>query len=178
MLAQLDGEVTLDGLRESVEVIRDRWGVPHIYAQNQHDLFFAQGFIAAQDRLFQIDLWRRMAVGEIAEIEGPAGIEADRFSRLVKFRGDLNEEWQSYSPDAREIATSFTDGINAYIDHIGDRLPIEFQELNYRPQKWEPADCLGRMSGVVMSRIEVILRSSTSRTTPSNTTLSLKCLRK
>jgi penicillin amidase len=152
VLAQLDGEVTLDGLQEPVEVIRDRWGVPHIYAENQHDLFFAQGFIAAQDRLFQIDLWRRMAVGEIAEIEGSAGIEADRFARLVKYRGDLDEEWQSYSPDTQEIATSFTDGINAYIDHIGDRLPIEFEELNYRPQKWEPADCLGRMSGVVMSR--------------------------
>ncbi|HUE72733.1 MAG TPA: penicillin acylase family protein, partial [Pirellulaceae bacterium] len=127
VLAQLDGDIKLSGLKEPVEIRRDRWGIAHIYAQNQHDLFFAQGFVAAQDRLFQLDLWRRVARGETAELFGEEGIEADRFARLVKYRGDMNAEWTSYAPDAREIATAFTGGINACIDHIGAKLPIEFQ---------------------------------------------------
>src|SRR5215471_7176616 len=83
VLAQLEGEIKVAGLKEPVEVLRDRWGVPHIYAQNAEDLFFAQGFVAAQDRLFQIDLWRRVGVGETAEVVGKEGLEADRFARLL-----------------------------------------------------------------------------------------------
>ena len=152
VLAQLDGEIRIEGLREPVEIIRDRWGIPHIYAANQHDLFFAQGVVAAQDRLFQIDLWRRSAVGELAEVFGRPALGADRFARLVAYRGDLEAEWNSYSPDARQIAAAFAAGINAYIEQIGDRLPIEFELLGYRPKKWKPEDCLGRMSGIVMTR--------------------------
>jgi penicillin amidase len=152
VLAQLEGEIKVAGLKEPVEVLRDPWGVPHIYARNVDDLFFAQGFVAAQDRLFQIDLWRRIGVGETAEVVGKEGLEADRFARLLKYRGDPDAEWASYSPDARPIATAFTRGINAYIDHIGDRLPVEFQLLGVRPKKWQPEDCLGRMSGIIMSR--------------------------
>jgi penicillin amidase len=152
VLAQVEGEVKVAGLKEPVEVLRDRWGVPHIYAKNADDLFFAQGFVAAQDRLFQIDLWRRVGVGETAEVVGKEGLQADRFARLLKYRGDMAAEWDSYSPDARRIATAFTNGINACTDHIADRLPIEFQLLGVRPKKWRPEDCLGRMSGVVMSR--------------------------
>lgn len=152
VLAQLDGKIALAALKEPVEVKRDRWGVPHIYAQNADDLFFAQGWVAAQDRLFQLDLWRRVGVGETAEILGPDAIEADRFARLIRFRGDMNAEWASYSPDTKQIAAAFTRGINAYIDHVGDKLPIEFQILGYRPKKWQPEDILGRMSGIIMSR--------------------------
>jgi penicillin amidase len=151
-LAQLDGQINVPGLRQPVEVLRDRWGVPHIYAQNQHDLFFAQGFVAAQDRLFQIDLWRRTAIGETAAVLGKQAIEADCFARLVKYRGDMQLEWQSYGPDAQAIATAFTDGINAYVDHLGDRLPIEFAWAGFKPARWKPEDCLGRMSGVIMTR--------------------------
>src|SRR2546422_10695235 len=89
VLAQLDGAIAIPGLKEPVEVLRDRWGVPHIYAQNADDLFFAQGFVVAQDRLFQLDLWRRLAVGETAEILGRPGLEGDRFARLLKYRGPL-----------------------------------------------------------------------------------------
>ena len=121
VLAQVEGQIKLPGLKEPVEVLRDRWGVPHIYAKNQHDLFFAQGFVAAQDRLFQIDLWRRVAVGETAEIFGEEGIEADRFARLVLYRGDMQPEWKSYAPDTQEIATAFTGGINACIDQMRRR---------------------------------------------------------
>jgi penicillin amidase len=152
VLAQLNGRIQLPGLEEPVEILRDQWGVPHIYAQNQRDLFFAQGFVAAQDRLFQLDLWRRIGRGETAEIFGEVAIEADRFARLVLYRGDMQAEWQSYSPDAREIITAFTQGINACIDHVtaSGKLPIEFQLLNYQPRKWQPEDVLTRMSGIIM----------------------------
>lgn len=154
VLAKLDGDINLPGLKEPVEVIRDRWGIAHIYAKNQPDLFFAQGFVAAQDRLFQIDLWRRQGAGEMAEVFGPEYVAADRFARLMKYRGDMEAEWTSYSPDTKEIATSFTSGINACIDQIGvgEKLPIEFQILGFKPKKWKPADVLGRMSGIYMSQ--------------------------
>src|SRR5437773_48958 len=131
VLAQLDGEMRAAGLKEPVEVLRDEWGIPHIYAKNQADLFFAQGFVTAQDRLFQIDLWRRIGLGQTAELFGKEAIEADRFARLMLYRGDLAAEWKSYAPDAEAIAQSFVSGINAYIDHAANKLPIEFQILDY-----------------------------------------------
>jgi penicillin amidase len=152
VLSQLEGDIALRGLKEPVEVLRDRHGVPHIYAKNQDDLFFAQGFVTAQDRLFQMDWWRRVAVGETAAVLGKAGLDGDRFAHLVRYRGDMDAEWTSYGPDAKQIATAFTNGINACIDHMGDRLPIEFQLLHYRPAKWKPEDCLGRMAGIIMIR--------------------------
>jgi len=151
-LAQIEGDLKLPGLKEPVEIFRDRWGVAHIYAKNTPDLFFAQGFVAAQDRLFQIDVWRRQGTGEMAEVFGPEYAEADRFARLMKYRGDLDAEWTSYSPDAKEIATAFVAGINAAIDAFGDKPPVEFQILGTRPKMWKPEDVLGRMSGIYMSQ--------------------------
>ena len=84
VLAQTDGELKLPGLKEPVEVLRDRWGIAHIYAKNTHDLFFAQGFVAAQDRLFQIELWRRQAAGEMSEVFGAQFVDADEFARLAR----------------------------------------------------------------------------------------------
>src|SRR5882762_3407665 len=95
------------GVREPVEILRDRWGVPHIYAKNTDDLFFAQGWITAKDRLFQIDLWRRTGAGQLAEVLGPHAVARDRIARLVRFRGDWNQEWKSYAPDAKAIVASF-----------------------------------------------------------------------
>lgn len=152
VLAQLEGEVAVPGLTAPVEVLRDRWGVPHIYARNQADLFFAQGFVVAQDRLFQLDMWRRVGLGETATVVGEKGLAGDRFARLMKYRGDPEAEWQSYAPDAKQIAESFTAGINASIDAMGDKLPIEFQILKYQPARWRPEDILGRMSGLIMVR--------------------------
>src|SRR5262245_1678519 len=151
-LARLDGELRIPGLKELVEVVRDRWGVAHIDAKNTRDLFLAQGFVAAQDRLFQIDQWRRQAAGEMAEAFGPDFVEADKFARLMKYRGDMDAEWTSYSPDSREIASAFTAGINAAIDQFGDKPPIEYQILGLKPKKWKPEDILGRMSGIYMSQ--------------------------
>src|SRR5580704_17779693 len=99
--------IRAQGLDQQVEILRDHWGVPHIYAQSTHDLFFAQGYITAKDRLWQIDLWRRIGTGKLAEVLGPAAIDRDRLARSVAFRGDWNAEWSSYGPGTREIVTAF-----------------------------------------------------------------------
>ena len=151
-LAQIEGSITLEGLEKKVEVLRDRWGVPHIYAETQRDLFFAQGFVAAQDRLYQIEIWRRTGAGELAEVFGPDFIERDRMARLVRYRGDMDAEWESYSPDTKEIATAFTAGINACIQQAGDRLPVEFELLDFKPGEWKPEHCILRIAGLMMTR--------------------------
>src|SRR5215468_2689664 len=107
--------IAIMGLRQPVEILVDRWGIPHIYAKNEPDLFFAQGFNAARDRLFQIDLWRRRGLGQLAEAFGSAFLEQDKATRLFLYRGDMNQEWATYSTDAQQIAKNFVAGINAYI---------------------------------------------------------------
>src|SRR5262245_56907762 len=151
VLAKLDGTISAADLKEPVEVIRDTWGIPHIYAQNQDDLFFAQGFVTAQDRLFQMDLWRRIGLGQTAELFGEQAVEADRFARLILYRGDTRSERTSYAADSEAIAIAFTSGINAYIGQIGNKLPIEFQILGTQPAKWRPEDILSRMSAIIMT---------------------------
>ncbi|MEO5568355.1 MAG: penicillin acylase family protein [Gemmatimonadaceae bacterium] len=136
-LAQLDGRLALRGLRDSVEVIRDRWGVPHIYARNLHDLFFVQGFVQAQDRLWQMEMYRRTFEGRLAEILGPSYVAHDRLARLVMFRGPFDErEWRTYHPEGRRIFDAFAAGVNAYIAQAGDRLPVEFRLTGIRPLPW------------------------------------------
>jgi penicillin amidase len=145
-------DVRLPGLQKPVDVLRDRWGVPHIYAQNANDLFFAQGYIAARDRLFQLDLWRRINTGKLAEVQGPSAIARDRIARLVRYRGDWNAEWTAYSPDARQIAIDFTRGINARIDSLQGAYGIEFRLAGYAPGKWQPEDVVARVAGLLMTR--------------------------
>jgi len=152
VLAQTSGRIELEGLSKAVEVIRDAWGVPHIYAETVEDLFFAQGFVAAQDRLWQMEMWRRTGEGKLAEILGPSAIERDRFARLMRYRGDMEAEWKSYAPDARRIIESFVRGVNAFIRISRDRLPIEFQITKTQPEEWTPGACLTRMAGYVMTR--------------------------
>jgi len=144
--------VSLPGLAAPVEILRDRWGVPHIYAGNVTDLFFAQGYMTARDRLWQIDLWRRTGTGKLAEILGPAAIARDRLARLVRYRGNPEEEWRSYGPNTREIVTAFVSGINAYILSLQGRWPAEFQIGGYSPGLWVPEDCLSRVAGLLMTR--------------------------
>ena len=151
-LAQLDGKIELDGLSAPVEVLRDRWGIAHIYARDTADLFFAQGFVAAQDRLYQMEIWRRAGAGELAEVFGPEYVERDRLARLMRYRGDMEAEWTSYSPDTKQIATAFTNGVNAFIRHRGDKLPVEFALLDFRPGEWRPEHCLLRVAGLSMVR--------------------------
>ena len=144
--------IRVDGLAQPVEIIRDRWGVPHIYAQSTHDLFFAQGYITAKDRLWQIDLWRRIGTGKLAEVLGPSAVDRDRLARSVRFRGDWNAEWQSYGPETREIVTAFVEGINTYIKALGGARPLEFKLAGYDPGLWAPEDCLSRVAGLLMTR--------------------------
>ncbi len=154
-LSQIEGRLSITGLRQPVTVIRDRWGVPHIYADTVEDLFFAQGFVAAQDRLYQMDIWRRTGRGELSAVFGEEFIERDRIARLTRFRGNLSAEWESYSPQTKMIAESFTSGINALIEEQqsgqGDRLPIEFTLLGFRPGRWRPEDILLRTAGLQMT---------------------------
>lgn len=158
-LAQIDGTMRVTGLDSAVEVRRDRWGVPHIYARTQHDLFFAQGFVAAQDRLWQMEMWRRAAEGRVAEVLGPRAAERDRFARLFRYRGSKDAEWAAYGPDARAIVGAFVAGVNAYIAQVKDRLPVEFTLLGFAPEPWTidvPLARVTSLSGVSNGTTEIL----------------------
>ena len=136
-LTQIDGRVALTGIRDTVEVVRDRWGVPHIYARNTDDLFFAQGYVQAQDRLWQMEMYRRTFEGSLSEILGPAYLRHDRLVRLLRYRGPFDErEWTHYHPEGRRIFDAFARGVNAFIAHAGDNLPVEFKLTGLRPKPW------------------------------------------
>ena len=103
-LARIDGTIAIPGLRGDVQVLRDESGVPHISAASIDDLFFAQGYVMAQDRLWQMEMWRRTAEGRLAEIVGPQAVARDRLARLLKYRGAADDaEWTSYHPEAKRI---------------------------------------------------------------------------
>ena len=161
-LATLDGSVSLTGLDSAVEVRRDPWGVPHIYARTAHDVFFAQGYVAAQDRLFQMEIWRRAGEGRLAEVLGRRYFVRDRLARLFKFRGDMSAEWKSYAPDAKALVTAFVSGVNAYIDEVRanpSKLPIEFSIVGFLPERWTPEVPLTRatsLSGVANGTSELL----------------------
>jgi len=154
-LATLDGTLRVHGLHRAVRVQRDRWGVAHIYAADQHDLFFAQGFVVSQDRLFQMEMWKRSGQGRLAEVLGPGAIDRDLNARRLRYRGDMQAEFSSYAPDTEEILEAFTDGINAYIARLtapgGPGLPLEFQLAGFAPEPWQPSDCLNRMAAYSMT---------------------------
>lgn len=142
----------IDGLHEAVEVIRDRYGINHIYAKNEHDLFFAQGYCAAKDRLFQFEVWRRQATGTVAEILGPREVTRDIGARLFSFRGNLTQELNHYHPHGAAIVSAFTNGINAYIHEVlqnPKELPLEFTLLNIRPGFWTPEVVISRHQGLL-----------------------------
>jgi len=111
----------------------------------------AQGFVAAQDRLFQMELWKRAGQGRLAEVLGPSAVQRDRYARLLRYRGDMKTEYASYAPDAYAILKAFTDGINAYIKSSASKLPIEFKLAGFAPEPWKPEDCLSRMAAFSMT---------------------------
>ena len=136
-LAQIEGDVRVAGLKAPVQVVRDTWGVPHISARSTDDLFFAQGYVMAQDRLWQMEMWRRAAEGRMAEIAGAGAVGRDRIARLLKYRGPFDaSEWGSYHPDAQRIFTAYVNGVNAFIAQHRDRLPIEFVVTGIVPEPW------------------------------------------
>jgi penicillin G amidase len=142
----------MSSVSESVEIIVDDWGIPHIYAKNQRDLFFAQGYHAASDRLFQFEIWRRQATGTVSEILGEKELKRDIGTRLFKFRKDIVEEMNYYHQDGAEIIRAYVDGVNAYIKEIRstpELLPIEFQLLNILPEYWTPEIVISRHQGLL-----------------------------
>src|SRR5262249_2112266 len=151
LVAIVSGSAIVPGLSAPVRIVRDTWGIPHIYAQTQDDLFVAQGFVQAQDRLFQMDLWRRTAQGRLAQVLGPNFVERDAMTRRIQYHGDLDAEWASYGPDAKAIAAAFVLGINAWVALARERLPEEFVAAGWTPEYWTPIDLLIRTDAFVES---------------------------
>lgn len=145
--AQSAATVQIAGLSQPVEILRDRWGINHIYAQNEPDLFFAQGYAAARDRLFQFEIWRRQATGTVAEILGRREVTRDRGARLHQFSGDMDDELNRYHPRGKSIVEAYVKGVNAYIaetERDAALLPMEFRMLGIKPGRWTPAVVISR----------------------------------
>ncbi|MBI4487007.1 MAG: penicillin acylase family protein, partial [Acidobacteria bacterium] len=148
-LSKIDGDLVVPGVKEPVEVIRDKWGVTHVYAKNQEDMFFAQGYIIGQDRLWQLYMWRMTHEGRLSEILGPATFERDRAKRMAMYRRPIDdEEWTSYHPDGKKIFTAWTNGLNAYIAQAMTNLPVEFKLTGLKPEPWKPETPLLRVGGL------------------------------
>ncbi len=159
-----DEMMKVAGLAGPASIIVDRYGVPHIRAGSLDDLFFVQGFNAARDRLWQLDLWRKRGLGLLAADYGPGYLEQDRAARLFLYRGDMAAEWAAYSPDAEAICTRFVAGINAYValcEREPDRLPPEFAAMGVRPALWAASD-------VVRVRSHSLMRNALSEVIRSN----------
>ncbi|MBZ5568346.1 MAG: penicillin acylase family protein [Acidobacteriia bacterium] len=139
-LPQLDGALRLQGLSAPVGVIRDAHGVPHISAANMDDLVFAQAYVTAQDRLWQMDMTRRYIAGELAEVLGPDYVKNDRLQRTLGMRQVAQRAAASMSDTDRRLLDSYARGVNAYIDSHHSSLPIEFRVLGYAPRPWSPED--------------------------------------
>jgi len=141
-LARVDGNQVVPGLEAQVEILRDRWGVPHIYAQNSRDLYFTQGFVHAQDRLFQMELNRRTAKGTLSELFGAVALDTDRAARTFGFARLGREDWERVTPELNALLQAYADGVNACIRTQPGKLPIEFSLVRYKPEPWSPEDTL------------------------------------
>ena len=133
----------VQGLEKPAKILIDKWGIPHIYANTFYDAFYVQGFMAARDRLWQIDLWRKRGLGLMARDFGPAYVDGDRMARAVLFRGDMYREWLAYGSDSKRVAEAFVAGVNAYVAQTELRpelVPPEFKRLNYKPARWQAED--------------------------------------
>jgi penicillin amidase len=150
--AQESTRLDVPGLDQPVEILVDRWGISHIYADTEHDLFFAQGWNAARDRLFQLELWRRQATGTVAEILGERELQRDIGTRLFKFRRDLEQELNHYHDRGSQIINAYVDGINAYVaqtERDPSLLTIEFELLGITPGYWTPEVVISRHQGLL-----------------------------
>src|SRR3954467_3962779 len=135
--------LTVSGLKQEVTVRRDNRGIPYIEAKNDEDLYFAQGYVTASDRLWQMDLFRRNARGELAEIFGAQVLEEDKRHRTFGFAQVAEAEAAAASPKVKALLTAYANGVNAYIASLDAKsLPVEFQLIQYKPRPWTPADSL------------------------------------
>ncbi|MGB9664032.1 MAG: penicillin acylase family protein [Ignavibacteria bacterium] len=135
---QTEGEISLNGIKSEIKIYRDNFGIPYIEAENEDNLFFALGFVHAQDRLFQMDITRRAGMGRLAEILGSNALEFDLVFRTTGFDEIARKLFENASPLSKKICKSYTDGINAYLEFASGNFSIEFDLLNYQPEKWEP----------------------------------------
>lgn len=165
-VAQTAGIIQIPGLQGSVRILRDRRDIPHIIAGSDRDLFFAQGFVEASDRLFQMDLIRRFVYGRLAEVIGPAALSADENARVAPIAQIVDEQWAHISPNERALLQAYSDGVNAAMQT--QPLPAEFHLLLYRPQPWRPQDSLAVGMSTVLDLIDrwddVIRRDLVART--------------
>lgn len=143
-LPVIEGTVQVSGLEEAVTVWRDANGVPHIEADNLHDLYFAQGYVTAQDRLFQMDLGRRQASGTLSEVIGEATVENDKYFRTFGLRRAAEATYEQLSEQAYFALSAYAAGVNAFIDEAKQNksLPVEFRFMGYQPEQWTPVDSL------------------------------------
>jgi len=141
-LPPLDGSLSLPGLKSEVTVERDNWGIPHIRATSVEDLAEAQGFVTAEDRLWQMDLLRRAARGQLSEVLGPATLKIDKDFRVLNFSRAAEVDLQMTSPEVRRVMEAYARGVNHFIEMRSNRLPIEFTLLNYKPTPWQASDSL------------------------------------
>lgn len=147
---QIDGEIQLEGLDGSVDIYRDQMGIPHIYAATSRDLFFAQGYVQAQDRFWQMDFYRHVGEGRTAEMFGAGQVETDTFLTTLGWRKTSLEEYEALSPESKAILTAYADGVNAYIaGKSNEELSLEYAVLdlpiinpNYVIEPWEPVNTL------------------------------------
>ncbi len=141
-LPQLDGSITVPGLQNQVSVQRDNWGVPHIQASSVEDMAEAQGYVVAQDRLWQMDLLRRVGRGQLSEILGPATLDIDKDFRDLNFSRTADREADLMDPQLRKIMDAYARGVNRFIEQHSSKLPLEFTLLNYKPGPWKASDSL------------------------------------
>lgn len=141
-LSAHSGSHTVQGLKSPVEIRRDPEGVPYVYAQDRHDLFFAQGYMHAQDRLWQMEVNRRLALGRLSEVFGPAALDTDRLARTMGFGRMAAADHDLMTDELRALLQAYIDGVNACIAAIGDRLPVEFKLAKFKPEPYEPLHVL------------------------------------
>ena len=141
-LPQIDGTASLPGLQNEVTVERDQWGVPHIRAASLDDLVEAQGYVMAQDRLWQMDLLRRVARGQLSEILGPATLKIDKDFRTLGFGRAAERDVTLLDAEPRRLIEAYARGVNKFIEQHEKNLPLEFSLLRYKPQPWQPSDTL------------------------------------
>jgi penicillin amidase len=145
---QVDGEIQIDGLHGPVEIYRDAYGVPHIYASTTADLFFAQGYVHAQDRFWQMDFWRHLSGGRLSEMFGESQVETDMFLRTLGWARVAEQEWEMADEYSREILQAYADGVNAYLaGRQGTALSLEYGILgllspDYQVEPWHPVHTL------------------------------------
>lgn len=142
-----NGTIQVDGLQAEATIVRDSWGVPHVYASNSHDLFFAQGYVHAQDRFWQMEFWRRIGSGRLAEILGESALDTDRFLRTMGWHRTAAQELEQLDAETRAVLEAYAEGVNGYISTHRGRLGLEFTVLGltgvkFDPEPWTPLNTL------------------------------------